>query len=99
MSKLGSLYIRLGEPDGEMPGCCETAEWAASEIERLHAALRHVVRLYMVDDLAYSPDSEVERIVQRLLSNALAQGREPLAGEASPGAMGSASHYEEGKKT
>ena len=79
MSKLGSLYIRLGEPDGEMPGCCETAEWAASEIERLHAALRHVVRLYMVDDLAYSPDSEVERIVQRLLSNAELTG-DPLAG-------------------
>lgn len=75
MSKLGSLYIRLGEPDGEMPGCCETAEWAASEIERLHAALRHVVRLYMVDDLAYNPDSEVERMVQRLLSNAEVSGR------------------------
>lgn len=37
MSKLGSLYIKLGEPEGEMPGCCETAEWAADEIERLTA--------------------------------------------------------------
>ncbi len=35
MSKLGSLYIRLGEPEGDMGGCCETADWAADEIERL----------------------------------------------------------------
>lgn len=32
MSKLGSLYIRLGEPEGELSGCCETADWAADYI-------------------------------------------------------------------
>jgi hypothetical protein len=37
MSRLGSLYIERGEPDGELAGCCETAEWAAGEIERLDA--------------------------------------------------------------
>ena len=37
MSRLGSLYIERGEPDGELSGCCETAEWAAGEIERLDA--------------------------------------------------------------
>jgi hypothetical protein len=37
MSKLGSLYIALGEPEGDMGGCCETADWAADEIERLRA--------------------------------------------------------------
>ncbi len=37
MSKLGSLYIRLGKPEGDMGGCCETADWAADEIERLMA--------------------------------------------------------------
>ena len=35
MGKLGSLYIRLGEPEGDLGGCCETADWAADEIERL----------------------------------------------------------------
>lgn len=43
MSKLGSLYIRLGEPDGEMHGCCETAEWAAEEIEHLRDALSKLI--------------------------------------------------------
>lgn len=70
MSKLESLYIRLGEPAGEMRSCCETAEWAAGEIERLHAALRHVVRIYMVSEVAYNPSTEVDRMVQWLLSSA-----------------------------
>ena len=39
MSKLGSLYIQLGEPDGELAGCCETAEWAAGYIETLRRQL------------------------------------------------------------
>lgn len=39
MSKLGSLYIQLGEPKGELAGCCETAEWTASYIESLSQQL------------------------------------------------------------
>ena len=37
MSKLGSLYITLGEPEGDLGGCCEIADWAADEIKRLRA--------------------------------------------------------------
>jgi len=38
MSKLGSLYIRLGEPEGPLcGGCCEIDDWAADEIARLRA--------------------------------------------------------------
>ena len=38
MSRLGSLYIKRGEPDGELSGgCCEVDEWAATEIERMEA--------------------------------------------------------------
>ena len=38
MSKLGSLYIELGEPEGELSGgCCEVDDWAADEITRLRA--------------------------------------------------------------
>ena len=43
MSKLGSLYIKLGSPDGELEGCCETADWAAEEIERLQTVLRQLI--------------------------------------------------------
>lgn len=42
MSKLGSLYIRMGEPEGEMPGCCETSDWAADEIQRLQAEIDEI---------------------------------------------------------
>lgn len=80
MSKLGSLYIRLGKPGGEMRSCCETAEWAAGEIERLHAALRHVVRIYMVSEVAYNPSTEVDRMVQWLLSSA--QIKQPVRANA-----------------
>ena len=37
MSALGSLYIKLGEPEGELMGCCETADWAAQYIGELRA--------------------------------------------------------------
>lgn len=67
MSKLG--YMSPSEPEGELHDCCETADWAADEIERLHAALRHVVRIYMVSEVAPDPSAEVERMVQWLLSN------------------------------
>jgi hypothetical protein len=43
MSALGSLYIMRGSPGGDLAGCCETADWAAQEIELLTdelAALR-----------------------------------------------------------
>lgn len=43
MSALGSLYIRLGEPDGELGGCCETADWAAEYIEGLLAGQASVI--------------------------------------------------------
>lgn len=44
MSRLGSLYITSGEPDGPLcGGCCEVDKWAASEIERLRAAAREVI--------------------------------------------------------
>lgn len=39
MSALGSLYIMRGSPEGDLSGCCETADWAAQEIERLDAEL------------------------------------------------------------
>jgi hypothetical protein len=42
VSRLGSVYIRRGEPEGELAGCCEVSEWAANEIERLDA---EIVRL------------------------------------------------------
>lgn len=45
MSRLGSIYIKLGEPDGEMPGCCETADWAAGYIEELQSELNEQCRL------------------------------------------------------
>jgi hypothetical protein len=33
MSELGSLYIKLGEPEGELCGCtCEVGDWAAKHI-------------------------------------------------------------------
>lgn len=36
MSALGSLYIKLGEPDGELCGCtCEVGDWAAGYIADL----------------------------------------------------------------
>jgi len=36
MSKLGSLYIKLVQPEGELSGCtCEVGDWAADEIKRL----------------------------------------------------------------
>lgn len=36
MSALGSLYIKLGEPDGELCGCtCEVGDWAAVYIADL----------------------------------------------------------------
>ena len=38
MSQLGSLYIELGSPQGELGGCCETADWAAGYIVDLSAA-------------------------------------------------------------
>jgi acetamidase/formamidase len=38
MSTLGSLYIKRGEPEGELCGCtCEVGDWAAQEILRLDA--------------------------------------------------------------
>lgn len=45
MSELGSLYINLGSPDGELGGCCETADWAAKEIERLRKAAKEAAHL------------------------------------------------------
>ena len=36
MSELGSLYIKLGEPEGELCGCtCEVGDWAAKHIVEL----------------------------------------------------------------
>ncbi len=35
MSSLGSLYIKLGEPDGEISGCCDLSDWAAQYIIEL----------------------------------------------------------------
>jgi len=36
MSRLGSLYIRYGEPEGELSGGdCEVCGWAAGKIESL----------------------------------------------------------------
>ena len=49
MSRLGSVYIRRGEPEGELPGCCEVSEWAANEIEKLDeevASLRNALSRY-----------------------------------------------------
>lgn len=38
MSQLGSLYIELGSPQGELGGCCETADWAADYIADFSSA-------------------------------------------------------------
>ena len=36
MSEFGSLYIKLGEPEGELCGCtCEVGNWAAKHIAEL----------------------------------------------------------------
>jgi hypothetical protein len=44
MSRLGSLYIKSGEPEGPLSGgCCEVDEWAANEIERLRSAASEVI--------------------------------------------------------
>ena len=53
MSALGSLYIKLGEPDGELCGCtCEVGDWAAAYIadliqqrDKLLAALTEIAEL------------------------------------------------------
>lgn len=53
MSELGSLYIKLGEPEGELCGCtCEVGDWAAKHIvdlteqrDKLLAALVEVIRI------------------------------------------------------
>lgn len=60
MSRLGSLYIRLGEPEGEMPGCCETADWAAGYIEELQTELNEQARL-----LGMSAERELKLIAER----------------------------------
>ena len=59
MSRLGSLYIKLGEPEGEMPGCCETADWAAGYIEELQSELNEQVRL-----LGMSVEGELKLIAE-----------------------------------
>ena len=53
MSELGSLYIKLGEPEGELCGCtCEVGDWAAKHIvdlteqrDKLLAALTEIAEL------------------------------------------------------
>lgn len=60
MSALGSLYVKLGEPDGELCGCtCEVGDWAADYIvdltkqrDKLLAALTEIAEL---DILKYHP--------------------------------------------
>ena len=48
MSRLGSLYIESGEPDGPLTGgTCEVDDWAAAEIERLRAELTVATRKAM----------------------------------------------------
>ena len=54
MSELGSLYIKLGEPEGELCWCtCEVGDWAAKHIvdltEQRDKLLAAMVEL--VDDL------------------------------------------------
>ena len=59
MSRLGSLYIQLGEPDGELAGCCETAEWAADYIESLRqqlSASHELIRLIFESTPPYRED-------------------------------------------
>ena len=53
MSELGSLYIKLGEPEGELCGCtCEVGDWAAKHIvdlteqrDKLLTALTEIAEL------------------------------------------------------
>ena len=53
MSELGSLYSKLGEPEGELCGCtCEVGDWAAKYIadlieqrDKLLAALTEIAEL------------------------------------------------------
>ena len=63
MSRLGSLYIKLGEPDGEMSGCCETADWAAGYIEELQTELNEQARLLgMSAERELALLAEIERL-------------------------------------
>jgi len=55
VSALGSLYIKLGEPDGELCGCtCEVGDWAAGYIVDLTKQ-----RDKLVDALAYVLDTNL----------------------------------------
>lgn len=63
MSKLESLYLRLGEPEGELSGCCEVAEWAADEIERLRDALSNIREQCERHPLFMGNDASIDEIL------------------------------------
>lgn len=66
MSNLGSLYIEMGEPEGELDGCpCEVGDWAADEIVRQHnrikkleAALLNISRTADIIEVDQTKDRE-----------------------------------------
>lgn len=81
MSRLGSLYIELGEPEDELCGCtCEVGDWAADEIRRLRAELekyRGQVNQYGEHTAA---DALTPEITEAPISTATIEHKEPPVG-------------------
>lgn len=69
MSKLGSLYISLGSPEGELSGgCCEIDGWAADEIERLmkqQAALVDALAGVVLEVKSFNAETNVAGLTTR----------------------------------
>lgn len=64
--------LRLADALDSAPYSSHCTNTAAAELRRLHAenealqkALRRVIRTYRVDDYAWDPDAETERLYQR----------------------------------
>lgn len=72
MSKLGSLYIRLGEPEGEIHGCCELSDWAADMIEQqakqIEALRNALTEIAEWTDRYTSPGHPVSTVAKRALT-------------------------------
>ena len=84
MSELGSLYIKLGEPEGELCGCtCEVGDWAAKHIvELIEQRDKLLIALESARDTiewmhgcTAPADDEVERAILEA-NAAVAEGKE-----------------------
>lgn len=83
MSEFGSLYIKLGEPEGELCGCtCEVGDWAAKHIvelteqrDKLLAALESARdTIEWMHGCTAPADDEVERAILEA-NAAVAEGK------------------------